>query len=238
MIQNVSIKTDKGIKLIDTETLGLLLENYVFLYRLHKTQARLLNIRLNEVVKQTTAAITKSATSVGLRKVPSLVVDVDEETTSSNLFQSSGAVYTKLFGTYSLEKYTNALISFKLLVNKHWLAKNMLTIGSDAQILKNMLVPNKPQKRVKSDTLKSPRDSGSREDSIILDRKSPKNKRRISTGEVGQELESILRKIETGPISPTHTALGKESTVQVTQAQISMHQKKSSFYNSEHLNDE
>jgi len=234
VIKNVSTKNDKGQNYIDLEILSALLENYVFLSKLHKTQSRLLNISMSGVVRHTSQGLRKSSTAAGLRKIPSFVVsDTDEEHKLSYL-RDTKVIYTKLFWTYSLEKYTNALIAFKLDNDEHWFAKNLLMISSDAQILKGTILNSiKPEsKRPRADTINSPRDAGSRDDSLIIT-KPTLGKNKKNNQEVGQELDSILRKIETGPQIPLPP---QESTVHVSQAHISI-KNKTSLFNPDNAND-
>ncbi len=240
MMENVGSKTDKGDIYIDIEILSMLLENYKFMVKMHKTQSRLLNIRMSTISSHTRASIVKAATTYGLQRIPSLVVDdLPEDNPGPDV------VYMRLFLTYNLEKFTNALISFKMHVNPHWLAKNTLIMATDAQIVKTLLIPQpkkaeRPTKRAHGDSSGSKQQdhslrasaSGSREDSLLMQKGEPRETKIRDSQSVGQELDNILRKIETGPLSPDNF---RQSTITVSQAHISVAAKnKSSFFSPMH----
>ena len=105
----------------------------------------------------------------------------------------------KLFLTYSLEKYTNALISFKNSINAHWLAKNALLMGQDIKSAKKKLMkseksPPVPLEERKTEKRKRLSDPGFGEDSILSQSKvEQKNRDRSFTV---QEMDKILKNVE------------------------------------------
>eukprot|EP01022_Parablepharisma_sp_SALTPOND_P027486 TRINITY_DN666_c0_g1_i2.p1 TRINITY_DN666_c0_g1~~TRINITY_DN666_c0_g1_i2.p1 ORF type:complete len:1257 (-),score=124.52 TRINITY_DN666_c0_g1_i2:342-4112(-) len=206
--------TDDEI-VVDLETLKDLLENYTFLTRIQKRQSFLLNRDINEIVRRGSASYDGSQTaapsannSIVDRSGAALIsVRVDYlENPGDEQF-----VLMKLFMTYCLEKYTNALISFKTATSNHWLAKNTLLMGQDIKSARkkiaksNGIVPNPSQvillEERKTEKKKRGSDPGSREDSLIFSSKDQRNSN-PNTSFTMQELDDILKNVEGGVESP------------------------------------
>eukprot|EP00831_Metopus_contortus_P025883 TRINITY_DN22173_c0_g4_i1.p1 TRINITY_DN22173_c0_g4~~TRINITY_DN22173_c0_g4_i1.p1 ORF type:complete len:797 (-),score=91.20 TRINITY_DN22173_c0_g4_i1:65-2455(-) len=202
IIKQISMEDDEKL-IVDVSTLSMLLENYHFLVKLNKRQSVLLSHNLEEIIlrqqsslmlspKHNTSLPQTDRSAAGLLSMRAEVLDLSQSEETE--------IFMKLFLTYSLEKYTNALISFKNLINKHWLAKNALAMGRDIKHTKKSLAqrrrePHKTgslqfeetktrRKRVGTDPFQ--------EDSMIKD----SQKQGDNASFTMQELDNILHNVD------------------------------------------
>ncbi len=207
--------------MVDVDTLSNILENYLFIARLQKRQSELLKKEISEIMRKSTGEYVPAAelpVPAPANNVSGSIQPGDRSGAAlisirENQEQEADEphILMKLCMSYSLDRYTNALISFKTGLSAHWLAKNSLLMGQDIKAAKKKLIEaagKDPTKQCtgaivweekKSDKRKRGSDPGSRDDSLIA------NANNMTKGPDGkpsnmsftmQELDDILKGVE------------------------------------------
>jgi len=224
MIKNCS-NVDDGI-IVDILTVRDLVENYMFLARMQKRQSLLINKDIRKTLKhdihsyeipQTAPQSANSSIVHGDKSGAALIsLRVD------NLENANEGQYLvmKLFTTFNLDKYTNALILFKCATANHWLAKNALLMGQDIkQVTRKMAKTTgvSPRNKINLDSIKTEKkkrgsDSQIKEDVTPIARTGENT---IVNGSFTmQELDDIMKNVEEA-VSPTKTPAGQNSLLVV-----------------------
>ncbi len=175
--------------MVDIETLSMILENYIFVARMQKRQSILIKKEISEIMRKRSSGCATDQTvnaqpvsnnnSMQVDKSGAALISMRAENAEPDTEEQH--VLMKLCLSYSIEKYTNALIAFKDKTSLHWLAKNSLLMAQDVRTVKKSLLakqaltqtqllgkPPLPPGVVPSEEKKKRSEPASRDDSLNM----------------------------------------------------------------------